>query len=219
MSSLIKPVIGGGGGVGGTAVDPVGPGGVMIDPSEITGPTVPTAHKDTHKSGGSDAFVSVDLLEAVVKRLRESSGPTDLTVGAVANGQLLRRTGTGLVGVEAASESPEWVGIGKIITMTNLDTIWTAPFNGKIRAVALARRIAGSAGFTRVDVNRNLGTIFTTAANRPSITAASGNDQAVITTLMDLTTFTQGDHFTVDVDDAESGSPRDVRVLMVVEYD
>jgi hypothetical protein len=57
------------------------------------------AHKDTHKSGGTDAFTSTDLLEAVVKRLRESSGPTDLTLGAVADGALLQRSGSAIVGV------------------------------------------------------------------------------------------------------------------------
>ena len=32
------------------------------------------AHKDTHVSGGSDAFTSADFLEAVVARLRETGG-------------------------------------------------------------------------------------------------------------------------------------------------
>lgn len=55
-------------------------------------------HKDTHKSGGSDAFTSSDLLEAVGKRLRESGGPTDLLMGAVADGQFLKRSGAGIIG-------------------------------------------------------------------------------------------------------------------------
>lgn len=56
------------------------------------------AHKDTHKSGGVDAFISADLLEAVVKRLRESAGPTVLTMGAVADGQFLKRISATVVG-------------------------------------------------------------------------------------------------------------------------
>lgn len=202
MSGLFRPS---GGGIAGTAVDPLGPGGVLIDPSEITSlplhgathealgsdpvPSIPTvgqkaalpgtfgapgplnkfvtdtdprntnartptahagthedggtdeldvtglsglladpqtplAHEATHKSGGTDPFLSTDLLEAIVKRLRESGGPTTLTLGVIAAGNLFKRSGTSIVGVESASESPEWVGIGKIITMTNLDGIW-----------------------------------------------------------------------------------------------
>lgn len=55
-------------------------------------------HKDRHKSGGTDAFASTDLLEAVVKRLRESGSSTDLTMGAVADGEVLTRSGTDIVG-------------------------------------------------------------------------------------------------------------------------
>lgn len=55
-------------------------------------------HKDTHKAGGADAFVSTDFLEAIVKRLREEAGPTDLTMGAVADGQFLKRSGAAIVG-------------------------------------------------------------------------------------------------------------------------
>lgn len=64
-----------------------------------------TAHKDTHKSGGSDALTSSDLMEAVVKRLRESGGPTDLTLGAVADGEVLKRSGSTIVGGSAAGGS------------------------------------------------------------------------------------------------------------------
>lgn len=54
-------------------------------------------HKDTHKSGGTDAFTAIDLLDAIVKRLQESGGAT-LLLGAVADGQFLKRSGTNVVG-------------------------------------------------------------------------------------------------------------------------
>lgn len=57
-----------------------------------------TSHKDTHKSGGSDEITSSDLLEAVIKRLRESSGPTDLTLGSIADGEYLKRSGSTIIG-------------------------------------------------------------------------------------------------------------------------
>jgi hypothetical protein len=59
---------------------------------------IPTVHKDSHKSGGTDALLSTDLIEAIVKRIRESAGPTNLLVGAIADGQFLKRSGTGIVG-------------------------------------------------------------------------------------------------------------------------
>lgn len=58
----------------------------------------PDAHKASHVSGGGDAFTSTDLLEAVVKRLRESAGPTDLLIGDVEDGEYLKRSGTAIVG-------------------------------------------------------------------------------------------------------------------------
>lgn len=64
-----------------------------------------TSHKSTHVSGGSDAFASTDILEAVVKRLQESGGPTNLTIGAISDGQYLRRSGTNIVGAAAGGSS------------------------------------------------------------------------------------------------------------------
>ncbi|MBI4227667.1 MAG: hypothetical protein HY600_05315 [Candidatus Omnitrophica bacterium] len=59
-------------------------------------------HEATHATGGSDAFTATDLLEAIVKRLRESGGTT-LLLGAVADGQLLKRSGTSVVGASVSS--------------------------------------------------------------------------------------------------------------------
>ena len=55
-------------------------------------------HKSTHVSGGSDAFLSTDLLEAIIKRLQESGGPTTLTMGAVADGEYLKRSSSSIIG-------------------------------------------------------------------------------------------------------------------------
>jgi hypothetical protein len=66
----------------------------------ITGGTGVPPHKDTHVSGGSDAFTSTDFLEAVVARLRESGGPTDLLMGAVPDDHLLVRAGATIVGID-----------------------------------------------------------------------------------------------------------------------
>lgn len=55
-------------------------------------------HRGDHVSGGVDAFLSTDLLEAIVKRLQTTTGPTTLTVGAIADGQFLQRSGSSIVG-------------------------------------------------------------------------------------------------------------------------
>lgn len=57
-------------------------------------------HKDSHVVGGGDAFVPGDLLDATVSRLREGGGTT-LTLGAVADGEILLRSGTNLIGASA----------------------------------------------------------------------------------------------------------------------
>jgi hypothetical protein len=67
------------------------------DTPDITLATL-SAHKSRHVSGGADAFASTDIIEAVVKRLQETSGPTTLAMGSVADGQFLKRSGTSIVG-------------------------------------------------------------------------------------------------------------------------
>jgi len=76
----------------------------ITDDSLWPGPYVNTtlnslfAHRGRHISGGADAFLTTDLIEAVVRRIRESGGPTDLLVGAIADGAGLKRSGSTIVG-------------------------------------------------------------------------------------------------------------------------
>ncbi|MCC6739940.1 MAG: hypothetical protein IT452_12905 [Planctomycetia bacterium] len=74
-------------------------------------------HESTHVSGGSDAFLSTDLLEAIVKRLQESGGPTTLTLGAVADGEFLQRSGSSLVGASSPGTTPLEVKIVRYQTV------------------------------------------------------------------------------------------------------
>ena len=57
----------------------------------------------THVSGGSDAFTATDLLEAIVKRIQESSGPTNLLVGNIPDGTFVKRNGSALIGASVGS--------------------------------------------------------------------------------------------------------------------
>ncbi len=77
---------------GSDEIDVAGLSGLLADAQN------PTAHRASHISGGGDAFLSTDVIEAIVKRIQETAGPTTLDIGAIANGQLLVRSGTAVVG-------------------------------------------------------------------------------------------------------------------------
>ena len=71
--------------------------------SRLSDARAPTAHKDDHKSGGGDAFASADLLEATIKRILTTTGPTTLLVGAIVDGEYLKRSGTAIVSSAVAA--------------------------------------------------------------------------------------------------------------------
>ena len=94
-------------------------------------------HEAAHVSGGGDAFTSAQLLEAIIKRIRESGGPTDLTVGAVADGEFLKRSGATVIGGSAGAtvrEQVEAVWTDQV-TKTNIGTAYVDIYN----AVAIGR--------------------------------------------------------------------------------
>lgn len=76
-----------------------------ITPDDAGAARTPLTHKDTHKSAGGDAFAAADLLEAAVKRIQTSTGPTILTVGAIAEAEALIRVGSTLVGSPRIAEN------------------------------------------------------------------------------------------------------------------
>lgn len=55
-------------------------------------------HKASHVSAGGDAFAAGDDLVGNARGLRETGGPTQLAMGAVADGQFLKRSGSSVVG-------------------------------------------------------------------------------------------------------------------------
>ncbi len=78
-----------------------------------------STHKDEHKSGGADAFTATDLLEALVKRLREGSG-ADLLLGAIPDGETLKRSGTSIIGSGTVSVV---VAQGPSVVANETDTV------------------------------------------------------------------------------------------------
>ena len=79
---------------------PIAPGGPILG-STFSSSGPPASHKASHVSGGGDAFAAADLIEAIVKRLQTTTGPTTLLMGAVADGEFLKRVGSALVGAAA----------------------------------------------------------------------------------------------------------------------
>lgn len=103
---------------------------------------------------------------------------------------------------------------GKVIVGTKIDGTWVAPRAFTITRITLHRETAGSGGTTIVDVNKQGVSLFTTQANRPQITQASGSDQIDAHTDMDITAVAQNNKITIDVDQAETGNPEDISVTI-----
>ncbi len=58
---------------------------------------IPAAHASSHESGGGDTVAAGEI--------RETSGPTDLVIGAIANGEFLKRVGGTIVSAAVAGGS------------------------------------------------------------------------------------------------------------------
>lgn len=71
---------------------------------------------DSTQSDGTKYAGATDIIEAIVKRLRETGGPTTLLIGAIADGQVAKRSGTALVGT-GHPFSLEFVSADQTITL------------------------------------------------------------------------------------------------------
>lgn len=96
---------------------------------------------------------------------------------------------------------------------------WVACRNGTVSCVRIHRRRAGFAGTTTVDININGTTIFTNQANRPSVTAAQGNNAIASPSAIDITSISIGDYIDVDLDARENGLPQDLSVIIEIKYE
>lgn len=64
-------------------------------------------------TGGDDPFVAADIIDAAIRNIRETDGPTTLLVGAVLDGQYPRRSGTDLVGDDAIPTTEYAASLGE----------------------------------------------------------------------------------------------------------
>ena len=106
---------------------------------------------------------------------------------------------------------------GVLNTGTDIDTGYCIPFDSTITHVTMYRKTAGSAGSTIVDLNAGASgiagtTLYSTQANRPTITQADGSYKAITATLPDIVTISGGYYISMDIDAIESGTPRDLSV-------
>lgn len=106
---------------------------------------------------------------------------------------------------------------GPYRTGTDVDGRIIVPQEAVIVGVVLHRITAGSGSSTIVDLNINGTTAFTTQANRPTVTAAAGNSASSTTSLPDVTSVLPGEYLSIDIDQVETGTPRDF--VLVVEME
>ncbi len=98
---------------------------------------------------------------------------------------------------------------GYLRVITDLDA---TPFeNCTINNITMLRQYAGTSGSTIIDINKNGTTLFTTQSNRPQVIYSAGNN-AVDTTVPDITSIANGDVITIDIDQVEGGEPKHIFV-------
>lgn len=109
-----------------------------------------------------------------------------------------------------------WTVAGAVTVRTGVHRIFNdtgVPLT--IRAIRATVNTAPVGQAIRVDVNKNGTTLFTTQGNRPNIPAA-GNSSKV--TIMDVTTFADGEYLTYDIDQIGSTTAGSDLVVQVLAY-
>lgn len=158
------------------------------------------AHAPRHENGGSDEIDVTDLSGVLADAQRTdtivtTTGPTDLTVGAIADGQYLRRSGSTIVGssVRPASEywcppetahatSDEFDGASFDTGKWTVSDVLVGPWNALSSAGAVDSTTSPAAGTVRItQQNSRLyvqPALGTEVAIRQAVTFASISDAA-----------------------------------------
>jgi hypothetical protein len=133
------------------------------------------------------------------------------------DGVLLAHTGVAPSSTPLNIDTVKFGVLGRVRAETGADGAWIASRDGYIAGVTLYRRTAGDSGSTTIDVHKNGTTVFTNQNIRPSVATTDGNN-AHKEEAPDVTTFSKGDRFEVDVDAVETGNPLDIAITMEVQY-
>lgn len=102
----------------------------------------------------------------------------------------------------------QWKANGPYRVDTAVDGSWTVNTACEVRNVYLWRGTAGRSGSTILDLNRNGVSMYTTQANRPTI-SYSDADKVVSCALPDTIALVPGDVVYPDTDQREAGIPSD----------
>lgn len=97
-----------------------------------------------------------------------------------------------------------------------VDCGFVSPFNFDISQVWMFRSTSGTAGSTVADLNLNGTTMYTTQSNRPTILFDDA-DLKVQATNPDVVAVSGGDVLTFDIDNVESGTPKDLSITIYGE--
>ena len=147
-------------------------------------------HKASHVSGGGDALLSTDVIEAIVKRIQESAGPTTLTLGAIADGEGLARSGSSIVGRPPQGAASYVIYLSGGTTYALNGRTGVIDFQGAVPETVINSAIAAlTSGGTVVlldyftitgSINILLSNIRLTAIEGAGVTTAAGAFSAII---------------------------------------
>lgn len=150
---------------------------VLTTDSRLSNARTPTAHKSSHSSGGTDALTPSDIGAATSNHTHTSGGgSSEQLIGVISQNGYITGPMSG-------------VG-GRAYVKGN----WTI---SQVRA-SLGNPVQGQSVI--VDINKNGTSLFTTQANRPMITSTNYTSAK---TNMDVTSITDGQYLSVDVDQAD----------------
>lgn len=152
---------------------------------------------------------------------------TILDANRIANGSVSNTVFQYLVGVNSAIQTQidalggagstiyqtKWMANGPYQVGSEVDGAYISSSAFTINGIYLWRGIAGATGSTVLDIHKNGTTLYTTQVNRPTI-QYNDADRKVQSTLPDVTSVTIGDTITLDIDNIETGNPKDLMIVM-----
>jgi hypothetical protein len=126
-----------------------------------------------------------------------------------------KRTSTGTLIPSGTRMTFTWNVLGVLGTGTLVDNGRPMPFDMTIESVTLWRGGAGQSGTSLiVDLNKNGSTIYTTQANRPTITSDGSDDVSIVAALPDSLQIDQGEFLNIDIDAVETGVSTNMNLIV-----
>lgn len=137
-------------------------------------------------------------MDKELRRLREQ---------LVSAGVISSSGGSGSSGSGSSSAQRDtyiWIANGPYVADTDVDGKRMVERTGTIESVRIVRTTPGTSSSTTLDLNADGTTLYTTQANRPTLTFAQ---TSAICTQPDVASVAMGAKLTVDADAVEAGEP------------